>query len=352
MGRQHARVGVVVAALALASAPRIARADGGAWVIEPVAEEHGAVAAGTADLARAQDLARAKQYVDAVHVLEDLDRAHPASLHDCNLSLAYLRAGVLTRAQLFWDVAKLRNGDRPGWCTGDLSKQLDTALRAAGYVPVSLEVSPAGAVVEVGGVDVRGVHVLWLAPGPYTVVARAPGTIDATQSITVAAPSARVAITLAPPKPPETPETPGTHDTHDTHAAPSDTSPGPGAGAVGLAEPVTPPEPPPAPVRWPAWVALGGGVAAVGVGAIFHAKALSAKDDGDHAYAGSAGLADAQSRFASARTGAIVLYAIGAAALGFGGWWWHAHRAHAPEIDATVGAHGGAVTLTWAWGGP
>jgi hypothetical protein len=343
MRRQHARVGVVIAAAALAAVPTLGRAGGGdAWVIEPTAEEQGAAAAGAPELARAQELARAKQYVDAVHVLEALDRAHPASLHDCNLSLAYLRAGVLTRAQLLWDVAQLRNGDRPTWCTGDLSKQLTTALRAAGFVPVSIDVAPAGAVVEVAGIDVRGVHVVWLAPGPYTFVARAAGMADASQAITVASPSARVAITLAPPKV-ETPP-PGA-------GSGSGTGGGPDLDAIHPTEPIVPATAP-APVRWPAWVAIGGGAAAVGVGAIFHAKALSARDDGDHAYVGSPALADAQSRFASARTGAIVSYAIGAAAIGFGGWWWHAHRAHGPEVNAAVGAHGGEVTLTWTWGGP
>src|SRR5690348_1948301 len=42
------------------------------WVIEPTAEETGAVAAGTAEIERAQQLARSKQYVDAVRVLEAL----------------------------------------------------------------------------------------------------------------------------------------------------------------------------------------------------------------------------------------------------------------------------------------
>lgn len=328
--RRRLALGVVAA---MAIAPLVVRAgsaDG--WVIEPTPEDSGAAAAGAADVARAQDLARNKQYVEAVQLLEQVDREHPASVNDCNLALAYLRAGVLTRAQLLWDVSAARGGDRPAWCTGDLAKQLSTALRAAGFVPVTIDASPADAVIEIGGVAMRGVGVVWLAPGPYTIVARAPGHADSSSPVSIKAPSARIVISLAAPEVARAPDARMAATDFDSIAPPD-------AGAAVVA----------APSEWPAWVALGGGAAALGVGAIFHARALSAKDDGDHAYVGSQDLTDAQDRFASARDGAIAGYAIGAIAIGFGAWWWMDHRQHehAPAIGAAIGAHGGALTLTW-----
>jgi hypothetical protein len=361
-----------------ASSPGAAStAAGNVWVIEPTAEEAGAVAAGTADIARAQQLARSKQYVEAVQVLESLDRAHPAAVHDCNLALAYLRAGVLTRAQLLWDVSALRGSERPRWCTGDLAKQLSTAMRAAGYAALELQVSPATATVEIAGITVRGMRTVWLAPGPYTVIARAPGLVEESRQVTLAPPGAPVAITLAPPgRAADAPPTTGT--------APDGGVVAPvGPGPVGSGEPGGGPvdldaidqmaavdagvAAPGGPVRWPAWVAIGGGAVAIGVGAVFHVRALGARDDGDRAYQGSPALTDAQDRFATARTEALVSYGVGVAALGVGAWWWLSHRssprsgavegraaraATVPAIGAELGAGGAAVTLTWAMGGP
>ncbi|HTJ46002.1 MAG TPA: hypothetical protein VL463_28050 [Kofleriaceae bacterium] len=336
MAWERARVAVLVGIAALAAAPIVsAGGGGGAWIIEPTAEEQGAASAGADDVARAQQLAKQKQYVEAVQLLEQVDRAHPAAVNDCNLALAYLRAGVLTRAQLLWDVSALRNGLRPSWCLGDLSKQLSTALRAAGYVPVTIDVVPTDAVLEVGGISMRNVHVVWLAPGPYTIVARAPSLPDGSQAITVAAPSTRVAIALAAPSPPKkeidagvrAPDA-GVHDL-DSLALPD----------AGVAEETEPP------TQWPAWAAIGGGAAVIGVGAIFHVKALSAKDDANHAYVGSTAFTDADDRFSGARTKAIVSYVIGAAAVGFGAWWWIDHHGHS-RVGVEASSSGGALTLT------
>jgi hypothetical protein len=171
------------------------------FVFEPTPEAPDAQAQGAAAVAHAQNTAKAGQPGDAARELEDVDRRLPASIHDCNLALAYLRAASLTRAQLAWDLSGLRNGARPTWCTGEVSTQLSQALRASKYVPVALDVSPPDALVEVLGIKLRNMGTVWLAPGPQIITASAPGKVTQTVSVTVAAPTTRVAITLEAPAP-------------------------------------------------------------------------------------------------------------------------------------------------------
>jgi hypothetical protein len=173
----------------------------GRWILEPGPEAPNAQAQGAADVERAQKLAKAKDYAEAAKVLEALARRLPAAVHDCNLALVYLRASALTKAQLMWDLSGLRNGTRPKWCTGDVSTQLSQALRVAGYVPTTIDVVPTDAVIEVGGVAMRGMRTVWLPPGPATISASAPGKDTQTITAAVAAPSTRVPITLVEPTP-------------------------------------------------------------------------------------------------------------------------------------------------------
>lgn len=192
-------LGVALAAVALLAVPESLADE--RWIVEPGPEAKDAQKLGASEVARAQKLAKAKQYGDAVAVLEPLSRTLPAAVHDCNLALAYLRAGALTRAKLVWDLSGLRNGKRPTWCTGDVSTQLSTALRAAGYVPTTVDVVPTDAVLEVGGVAMRGMRTVWLPPGQASITASAPDRVTQTVQAAIAAPSTRVAITLEAPAP-------------------------------------------------------------------------------------------------------------------------------------------------------
>jgi hypothetical protein len=171
------------------------------WVIEPGAEAENAEKLGAAEVQRAQKLAKAKKYAEAAAVLEQVSRKWPAAIHDCNLALAYLRAGAYTRAQVVWELSALRNTTRPAWCTGEVSTQLSNALRAAGFVPTTIDVVPSDAVLEVGGVAVRGIRTVWLPTGTHPITATAPGRDAQTVSATVVAPSTRIAITLKEPAP-------------------------------------------------------------------------------------------------------------------------------------------------------
>jgi len=196
--------GLVLAAAGLGAFAQGTAGD--ALIFEPTIEAPDAQKRGASEVERAQKLAKAKQFADAASVLEALSKKLPASVHDCNLALAYLRASALTRAQLAWDLSGLRNGVRPKWCTGEVSTQLSEALRAAKYVPTTLDVVPADALVEVGGAAIRNMRTVWLPAGPTTIQATAPGMVAKTVTVTIAGPNARVAMSLEAPPPPMPPD--------------------------------------------------------------------------------------------------------------------------------------------------
>jgi hypothetical protein len=170
------------------------------WIIEPGPEAKDAQKLGAAEVERAQKAAKNKRYDEAAAILENVARKWPASVHDCNLALAYLRNDQLTRAKLVWDLGAVRNGARPKWCTGEVSTQLSDALRKNGYVSTAIDVTPHDALVEVGGIAMRGMQSVWLPAGVVTFNATAPGKLPKAVQVTVAAPVSRVSITLEEPK--------------------------------------------------------------------------------------------------------------------------------------------------------
>jgi hypothetical protein len=194
----------VVTMVAVAIVWSLATADDRAapLVFEPAPEAPDAQKLGAPDVERAQKLAKEKKYDQAAILLESVSQKWPASVHDCNLALAYLRANALTRAQLVWDLSALRNGARPKWCTGEVSTELSETLRKKKYVPTTIYVTPGDALIEVGGVAMRNMRTVWLPPGPTVINASAPGRLPWSQTVTIEAPSTRVPITLElPPAP-------------------------------------------------------------------------------------------------------------------------------------------------------
>ena len=192
-------VTLAAAAMALALGVGIGLADE-RWIIESGPEATDAQKLGASEVERAQKLAKEKKFQDAALALEAVARKWPASVHDCNLALAYLRLDQLTKAKLIWDVGEQRNGARPKWCTGEVSTQLSEALRKQGYVPTSFDVVPATAIVEVNGIAMRGIRTIWLKPGSVPFSASAPGYLPGSMTATVAAPMSRASITLQEPK--------------------------------------------------------------------------------------------------------------------------------------------------------
>ena len=305
-------------------------------VIEPGPERAGAVEAGRDTVAKAQNLARQGNLAEAVAMLEELAVTWPSATHDCNLSLAYLRAKQLTRAYLWWDLAALRNSERPDWCTSTLTGQLTDAVRAAGFVPLSLHVNPPDAVVSLEGLKLRGIPVVWVAPGALNFLVEAPEHVSARVRTTVTAPQARAAVSLE--------KVAAAVDLSAPSQVPSPTSQpaDPEAGLPSMAEldaAATPARP-----KWPAWAAFGVGGVAFAVGVHAHLAALDAKDEGNTFLTTDPRFDDAKSDFGAARTRALIGYGVAGVAAGFGVWW--LMRA---QVGASVGDDGAAVTVGGAW---
>jgi len=307
--------GVLAASMAFA-APTASAPD--EWIIEPSPALPTAAQDGAEAEARAQALAKQKQYDAAVEQFAQLARRFPSSTHDCYLALASLRQGDLTRAQLFDDVARLRGGERPAWCVDDLGRQLAAKLKEAAFAPLTVQVTPADAVVHVAGLSLRHVDAVWLRPGTYEVSATAPPLVRAVAQAAVTPPGANVVLQLGPPPP----------------VAPRPVS------LVPQQVPATPPvalqvarAPERKPVLWPAWAGFGVGGAALATGVVFNVLAASSRSTANQAYVGTSAFDSANSSFGRQRTVAIGGYALGALATGFATWWYASHHAP-PESEA------------------
>lgn len=322
---------------------------GGRWIIEPGPEAVDAQKQGAADVERAQKLAKAKDYAGAAKILEDLDRRLPAAVHDCNLALVYLRASALTKAQLMWHVSGLRNGTRPKWCTGDVSTQLSQALRVAGYVPTTIDVVPTDAVIEVGGVAIRGLHVVWLPPGPTTISASAPGKDSQTLQVSVAAPSTRVAITLAEPAPVAEPDA-GVPLVEP--AAPADAALVASTPDAAPVETVVPP-PPPSGKSSLRYVALGGAVVGwVGAG-VFGVLTAGAQDDANAVYVSDPAFADRKDTYDTMKWSTVGFVGLGVVATAITVYLFARtdHPASASSVQVGAGEGGLSITYGGTFGG-
>jgi hypothetical protein len=313
------------------------------FVFAPGAEAEGAIAAGKVEVARAQQLARQKRFGEAAAILAQVDADHPAALHDCNLALAYLRAGALSRAQLAWDLSRLRGPAVPDWCAGDLARDLAAALHAQSYVPVTLAITPAGAEVEVDGILLRDLGQIWLATGAHTFTAHVDGLPPQSATVEVAAPAGRVTLALtAPVREPDAAPAP-------VRAAP-DAAPPDAAAAIDTAPDLdlTMPPPPPAPrtATWPRYVGAGVGGLGLAIGVVFHVRAADTRDRANGLVRTSAAFATARSDFGTQRALALTGYAIGAAGLGLLAWQLLHHHADEHRVLALdVGFDGARPVL-------
>lgn len=339
-------VGAAIVLVAWLARPRAQPAAAAGVVFTPGAEVPGAAAKGKAETDTAQKLARKKQYVQAVALFEKVAVAHPSVVHDCNLSLAYLRAGDLTRAQLAWDVSRLRGAQPPDWCDASLSGQLASALRTRGYVPLTLSVQPGGALVEVGGVALRDMGLVWLPAATYQVRVTEGGHHGALHPVVVAPPSASATVVLQPIGDPVYPDA-AMPMGPEPDAGVATTEP-PADAATGLD--LTPPELPPPPPRatWPGYAGVGVAGLGLGLGVAFHVRALGTKDRANMLPSDSAGFRDARDRFGTERTVAIGGYVVSAAAIGFTAWWWLGKDKGEPPVR-TVGVdlRGDGAMLTY-----
>lgn len=341
-------VGVAIVLVGWLARPRAQPADAVAPIVyEPGPEVAGAAERGKADTAKAQKLARKKKYAEAVAILERVAFAHPSVVHDCNLSLAYLRAGELTRAQLVWDVSRLRGATPPDWCDASLSGQLASQLRTKSFVPLTLDVQPAGATVEVAGVTLRGMTLVWLPPATYQLRVTHGGWQSKLAPVLVAPPSGSAIIHLIEIGDPPIERDAATAVPEPDAGVPTATT----DAAVDADLDLDPPPPPPAPrAKWPAYAGVGVAGLGLGLGVAFHARALGTKDRADMLLSDSMAFRDARDRFGTERAVAIGGYVVSAAAIGFTTWWLLGKdRGEPPATTRTVGLEprGDGAVLTF-----
>jgi hypothetical protein len=316
-------VGAAIVLVGWLARPRAQPAGGDAapLVFAPAPEVPGAAERGKAETAAALKLARKKQYPQAVALLEKVAVAHPSVVHDCNLSLAYLRAGQLMRAQLVWDLSRLRGATPPDWCDASLSGQLASELRTKGFVPLNLNVQPANATVEVNGVTLRGMSLVWLPPATYQVRVNEGGHHGAVVPVLVVPPSATVSVTLTPIGDPPRVDAAMPEMEPDAGVEAMATDAAVGGDIDARTDVEVPPPPPPARAKWPAYAGVGAAGVGLGLGVAFHVRALGTKDRANLLPSDSMGFRDARDRFGTERTVAIGGYVVSAAAIGFTTWW-------------------------------
>lgn len=319
-------VGAAAALVSWAARPRAQSAPPTPFIFAPSPEVPGAATRGKLETEAAQKLARKKRFAEAIVLLEKVAVEHPSVVHDCNLSLAYLRAGKLTRAQLMWDVSRLRGAKAPDWCGPSLTTQLATALRTKGYVPLTVTVQPPSATIEIGDLRFRELSLVWLPPSTYQVQASASGFDGATVPVLVAPPSATATLALTKigaataaevDAAPAVPVDAGVEPTATDAAASTTDAP---VLDLDLDPPVAPA--PAARAKWPAFAGVGVAGLGLGLGLAFHTRALGTKDRANMLPRDSMGFRDARDRFGTERALAIGGYVVSAAAIGFATWWW------------------------------
>lgn len=253
-------------------------------------------------------LGKAGQLEAALGRFKQASALAPSAEHDCLVALAYRRMDVLPQAHLWLERARARGGEQPPWCVEGLRREVDAALRQGAYAPVDVSVAPAGATIAVSAFApdeaFQSPHTIWLPLAVHELVASHPGHRTERVTLKIQTPNVYpVRVVLEREGPPAAPQLA--------------VVPPPAPRAPDVVPPAAPGSP--APVRrWP-WVAGGAGVAALLVGAFFHAEAIGTKDAAEKLPPGGA-FNERADTFDLQRGVAIGSYAIGALAIGTAAW--------------------------------
>ena len=159
-----------------------------------------------ADQSRGEELARQGRFTEAIEAFKAADTADVRAEHACLIALAYTRRELWPQAEVWLATCHERakpDDAMPEWA-GDLEKQIHDRLATVKAAAVTISVAPAGveAKLTVSSFlpdETFGPRTIHLPPGHHVIVARAPGYVDAEQSIDIADTADRhVSITLSP----------------------------------------------------------------------------------------------------------------------------------------------------------
>jgi hypothetical protein len=248
-----------------------------------------------------EELGRKKRYADAIARFKAADALQQRGLHDCWIALSYARLAYWSQARAFLDRCREREGSAPVSWFAALDREIAEEIKKAAYAAVTVSAEPADSVVRVLSFSpderFQLPATLWLPPGQHVLsVEHGPGrarrSLELSRDERIA-----VHVELTPSRSPAKPK---------GAAAPvAQTSGGSGRG------------------HWRGrvleYALVGGGVVALGVGAVFHVTAAQARQramETGNDY-------DAEvSRLKRDRVVAVGMYVAGAAALGLGAALW------------------------------
>lgn len=130
----------------------------------------------------AAQLAAAHDYAGAAVKFRAAHRLDPRPEYLCNVGVAYQRAKMLPRAQIYLGECLLRGATLDAKFIGIVRQGLGTVedkLRAGEFTPLDIAVAPPGAVVTISDFDPDeqfvGSRVLWVPHGSHTITVAAEG---------------------------------------------------------------------------------------------------------------------------------------------------------------------------------
>jgi len=184
-------------------------------------------------------LAEAGRFDEAISAFRRAEALAPRAINDCNIGLAYARSDRPAHAHFFLRRCRARAPEAlPSWVDARMQK-LDAALRAGGFAPVDLVVTPAGASVTIASFlpdDLASVSSpVWLPSGAHDAIAARPGFVAQTRSVVVESKvpqTVRLVLEAEPAAAAPSPAAPAAADLVTPSTPPSRRSPLVLAGAI------------------------------------------------------------------------------------------------------------------------
>jgi hypothetical protein len=299
-------------------------------------------------VAQAEALAKQGDFVGAAGKFKIASARDPRPELICNVGVAYYKAKLLPRAQLFLNRCLERGTALDPKFVASVRKVLESvesALRGGEFTPVDIVVEPAGAsiTVQAFGADESfiGSRVVWLSRGKQTLIAHAEGYSEQTIDVDVQGGDPMpVKITLQ-----RTPSEPATGSGSAGSAAPIGETGSASGSATVTPEPPRPPLRYERPSKVPAIITSTVAVAALGLAIISFQRAHDRADIAAFAVNTDAFAADksAVTKWNTLMVSGTVISVASAGVAGF--LWSRAFRSPPIEMQAT----GSSIAISGRW---
>ena len=143
-------------------------------------------------VAKGEDLAKQREYSQAITAFKEADRSRPTAANACRIGLAYTRRELWSQAEIWLDRCKLRaNADDPlpDWFSA-AEAQLADKLKGVDTAALAIRVTPANtpALISVSSFppdETFAPRTIHLVPGTYVITATVPGQPAISETTTV-----------------------------------------------------------------------------------------------------------------------------------------------------------------------